>query len=348
MMKTEEGIQTRLGDGSLLRLTRSEMRADIEAGIEAAVKRAHVPPLTVDEADHLLDICASRARFSSVDLGSEVVLSIDGTGGQLVAGRQGDLLTFEQYLGADIVELYHMDYSFKAVKTVLPFERQTLKNAQQALTVPVQYGAMPDLGRYSRPDGPVANWSELLPLGRIAEARAAQEEAAEMAAHDIAFVAEGVWEAGADAHRPGHVGRGRRRRPAGRAHRHPGDPRPLPRHGHRDGHGERDGPRHARRAGVAGRPARRPLAAPAGQAGRGGGRHRVRTRRQRQLDEVAALEPGPHADAVQAVLRGVATIPVHMNVGMGVGGVPMAVRAPVDAVSRAARACVDILKVDGL
>ena len=41
-------------------------------------------------------------------------------------------------------------------------------------------------------------------------------------------------------------------------------------------------------------------------------------------------------------------IPVHMNVGMGVGGVPMAVRAPVDAVSRAARACVDILKVDGL
>ena len=109
-----------------------------------------------------------------------------------------DLLTFEQYLGADIVELYHMDYSFKAVKTVLPFERQSLKNAQQALTVPLQYGAMPDLGRYSRPDGPVANWSELLPLGRITEARAAQEEAAEMAAHDITFVAEGVWEAGAD------------------------------------------------------------------------------------------------------------------------------------------------------
>ena len=86
-------------------LTRSEMRADIEAGMEAAVKRAHVPPLTADEVDHLLDICASRARFSSVDLGDEVVLSIDGTGGQLVAGRQGDLLAFEQYLGADIVEL---------------------------------------------------------------------------------------------------------------------------------------------------------------------------------------------------------------------------------------------------
>jgi dimethylamine--corrinoid protein Co-methyltransferase len=43
-----------------------------------------------------------------------------------------------------------------------------------------------------------------------------------------------------------------------------------------------------------------------------------------------------------------ATIPIHMNVGMGVGGVPMAVRAPVDAVSRVARACVEILHLDGL
>lgn len=43
-----------------------------------------------------------------------------------------------------------------------------------------------------------------------------------------------------------------------------------------------------------------------------------------------------------------ATIPIHMNVGMGVGGVPMVVRPPVDAVSRVARACVDILRLDGL
>jgi hypothetical protein len=37
-----------------------------------------------------------------------------------------------------------------------------------------------------------------------------------------------------------------------------------------------------------------------------------------------------------------------MNVGMGVGGVPMAYYGPVDAVSRASRACVDILHLDGL
>jgi len=43
-----------------------------------------------------------------------------------------------------------------------------------------------------------------------------------------------------------------------------------------------------------------------------------------------------------------AEIPVHLNVGMGVGGIPMHAFAPVDAVSRASRACVDILRLDGL
>ena len=346
-MTTEERIPTRLGDGSLLMQTRSEMRADIEAGVAAAVKRAHVPPLTADEADHLLDICASRARFSSVDLGDEVVLSIDGTGGQLVAGRQGDLLAFEQYLGADIVELYHMDYSFKAVKTVLPFERQTLKNAQQALTVPVQYGAMPDLGRYSQPDGPIANWSELLPLGRIAEARAAQEEAAEMAAHDIAFVAEGVWEAGADAidlDTSGAAGDAdllaalnatraiRERCPDMGIEMGMASEMVLGMHGELEWQG-------VRLAGLW--PHQQVKLAEAAGATVFGPAVNVNTTKSLPWNLARTLTLcKPCCEESQ--------IPVHMNVGMGVGGVPMAVRAPVDAVSRAARACVDILKVDGL
>ena len=43
-----------------------------------------------------------------------------------------------------------------------------------------------------------------------------------------------------------------------------------------------------------------------------------------------------------------AEIPIHPNVGMGVGGVPMSPYPPADAVSRVSRALVDILKVDGL
>jgi dimethylamine---corrinoid protein Co-methyltransferase len=346
-MTMEQRIPTRLGDGSPTALTRSEMRADIEAGTEAAVKRAHVAPLTADDTEHLLDICASRARFSSVDVGSEVVLSIDGTGGQLIGSRQCDLQTFEQYLGADVVELYHMDYSFKAVKTVLPFEQQTLKNAQQALTVPVQYGAMPDLGRYSQPDGPIPNWSELLPDGRLVEARAAQEEASALASRDISYVAEGMWKAGADAidlDTSGAAGDAdfkaaldatreiRRRCPDLGIEMGMASEMVLGMHGELEWEG-------VRLAGLWPHQQMR-LAAAAGATVFGPA---VNVNSSKSL-------PWNLARALTLVkpCSAEATIPIHMNVGMGVGGVPMAVRAPVDAVSRAARACVEILHLDGL
>ena len=41
-------------------------------------------------------------------------------------------------------------------------------------------------------------------------------------------------------------------------------------------------------------------------------------------------------------------VPVHLNGGMGVGGVPMHVLPPGDATSRASRAAVDLLQLDGL
>ncbi|MBW8003921.1 MAG: hypothetical protein FVQ80_18315, partial [Planctomycetes bacterium] len=48
----------------------------------------------------------------------------------------------------------------------------------------------------------------------------------------------------------------------------------------------------------------------------------------------------------EAVL--VANIPVHVNVGMGVGGVPMMESPPVDSVTRVSKALVQIGKIDGL
>lgn len=340
-------IRTRAGDGSALALTRHQMRADIEAGVEAAVARARVPPLAADEIDHLLDICASPARFSSVDVGDEVVLSIDGTGGQLIGTRLNDLQTFEQHLGADIVELYHMDYSYKAVKTVLPFEQQTLRNAQQALTVPLQYGAMPDLGRYSRPDGPAANWSELLPLGRVSEAREAQEEAAALAAADIVAAADALWEAGADAldlDTAGAAGDAdllaaltaariiRRRYPDCGIELGMAGELVLGMHGELEWDG-------VRLAGLW--PRDQLLLATSAGATVFGPAVNVNTGRSLPWNIARALT------LVKPCMQ-VTTIPVHMNVGMGVGGVPMALRPPLDAVSRVARACVDILRLDGL
>jgi dimethylamine--corrinoid protein Co-methyltransferase len=206
---------------------------------------------------------------------------------------------------------------------------------------------MPDLGRYSRPDGPVANWSELLPLGRIAEARAAQEEAAAMAAHDIAHVAEGMWEAGADAidlDTAGAAGDAdllaalnatraiRERCPGMGIEMGMASEMVFGMHGELEWEG-------VRLAGL--RPHQQVKLAAAAGATVFGPAVNVNSTKSLPWNLARALtlvkpccEQSP--------------IPVHMNVGMGVGGVPMAVRAPVDAVSRAARACVDILKVDGL
>ena len=187
-----------MGDGALVEMTRSEIRADIEAGAQDGARRAKVPPLSQDELDHLLDIYASLARFTGVDIGSEVVLSFDGSGMKTIASRRQDLEIYEQWFGADTIELHHIDYSFKPVKAIAPFEAQEMHDVLLRTVAPVQYGAQPNLGLYSKPDGPCENWSELLPETRIAEARAAQEEALPLAVKDMVYVAEQMWEAGAD------------------------------------------------------------------------------------------------------------------------------------------------------
>jgi dimethylamine--corrinoid protein Co-methyltransferase len=194
----ETTIMTRMGDGSLVEMTRGELRAELEAGVEVAVKRAKVPPLSEDELAHLLDIYASSARFSAVDIGDEVVLSVDGVNAGSFLSTQQDLQVYEQDFCLDIIEVAHSDYSYKAVKAILPSQAQVVRDAQLLLTVPLNYGAMPNLGLYSQPDGPVPNWSELLPLGRIDEARQSQEDAVEYAVRDMVAAGEAMWEAGAD------------------------------------------------------------------------------------------------------------------------------------------------------
>ena len=155
----EPHVLARRGDGSLFETTRSQIKADLAAGTQAAATRGKMPPLADDELDHLLDIFASSARFTGVDIGDEVVLSKDGSGTPQLGSRIDALYACEQVLAHDTVELFHIDYSYKAVKTVVPFEQQAMKEAQERLTVPVHYGAQPDLGRYSTPDGPCGNWS---------------------------------------------------------------------------------------------------------------------------------------------------------------------------------------------
>ena len=342
----ESKLPTRMGDGSLVQMTRSEIRADLEAATALAAKRAKCDPLEQDELDHLLDIYASPARFTSVDIGEEVVLSNDGTGTKYIGSVGADLQIYEQIVGVDMVELWQIDYSYKAVKPNISHEQQWMKIAQMLLTNPVQYGAMSDLGRYSQPDGPIPNWSELLPLGRIDEARQAQVAAKEMLVEDMVFVSDHMAEAGADGIDFDTTGAAgdcdflasltacRKLR-----EKHPwlgieigmAGEFVLGMHGQVEFDGERlagmwpkDQVRMAQQAGAS-------IYGPA---------ININTGKSTAWNVARAITFIKPAMAV-------AEIPVHVNVGMGVGGVPTCNYPPVDATSRASKAFVEILKVDG-
>ncbi len=340
-------IPTRLGDGSLVELTPADIEADLLAGCEAAVKRAKVEPLTEDDLAHLLDIFTSPARFSSVDYGDEVVLSFDGSGNSDLNAPILEQLVYQNHHGADMIELWHQDYSYKAVRTVLSFQTQVMKEAQLQTVIPLNYGAMPDLGRYSMPDGPAPNWSELLPLGRYDEARAAQLEAVEHLEKDMWAVIEAMVAAGVD---------GIDFDTAGAA----GDADLLATL--RTARKLRDTWPH--------------IGVEIGQAsemvlGMHGQLEYEETRlagqwplgQLRVCEAAGATIFGPavnvnttkslpwntaRACALIKPVGAAATIPVHPNVGMGVGGVPMSPYPPADATSRASRALVDICHVDGL
>ena len=212
---------------------------------------------------------------------------------------------------------------------------------------PLQYGVMPNLGLYSKPDGPCDNWNELLPLGRIAEARAAQEEAVEMAVLDMVHLADSQYQAGADAIDWDTTGAS-------------GDPEFLA----------------ALRATAIIRAKYPDLGVQLGMAGEfvlgmhgelayEGVRLAGLWPREQLLlaQQAGATMFGPvvnvntgkscawnvaRAIAIVKPCMEVATIPVHMNAGMGVGAVPMFVHPPGDAVCRAARSFVDVLRLDGL
>jgi dimethylamine--corrinoid protein Co-methyltransferase len=343
----EDRIVTRMGDGARVEMTPAEIRADIEDGVAAAVKRAKVPALAADEIDHLVEIFASRARFSSVDLGDEIVLSSDATCNIDVGALQEQLLVYQDSLGSDILELATWDYSYKAVKTIVSSESLAMKAAQLSTVAPLQYGAMPDLGRYSRPDGPVANWSELLPLGRIDEARAAQEEAVELAVDDMVYCADHLWAAGADGLDFDTAGASgdadllatlrtvetlRGRYPDIGLQVGMAAEMVLGMHGELDYKGKRLAGMWPRAQMEVLQEAGATLFGPA-----------VNTNTTKSV----AWNTARSCTLIKPCMAD-ATIAVHPNVGMGVCGVPMSPFPPHDAVSRAARAMVDLLKPDGL
>ena len=345
-------VRTRMGDGTLVELSEGELKRDLEEGAEDAADRGGIPTLPEDELSYLFDIFKAPYKFISVQPGNEVVLTYDGIIIKLArvgvtTSRAQTLQVYEKTLGADTIEYGGIDYTFKALKNVMPYEQGDLEQILFTTTVPLFYGAMPNLGAYTQPDGPFPNPLDLLPKGKIAEARATLEGMVEAAVSDIVSVGSLVYESGVDGINIDTAGA-------------VGDAdflaslrateilkKKYPKMGVEMGmagefvlgmHGELtyDG---VRLAGLY--PHKQvELAAKAGVTIFGPAINTNTTKS-------CAWNVARAATYVKACVQN-AKIAVHANVGMGVGGVPSLDQPPIDAVSRASTAMVEVGKADGL
>jgi len=351
-------ILTRMGDGERVTMSVSQVKEDLEAGTRDAADRGKIPELTAAELEQLLEIFQDQNRIVGVSPGEEVVLTHDiGTlrlmGDQANSGvgiplsRMQGILIHERAFAADTMELGHIDYSFKPIKPVISMEMQEYELASLVTIVPLFYGAMPNLGTYFRPDGPFGNPSDLLPQGKIREAREAQEGAAEHAARDMFYISNKLYSVGCDGINFDTTAAA----------------------GDADFYATLNAVAEIKKAMPS-------LTVEVGMAGEfilgihselffnGERLAGMYPHRQVKMAEAAGADifgpvvntntsksmPWNLARAVTFVKHTVevSNIPIHANVGMGVGGVPVFETPPIDCVTRTSKAMVQIAKVDGL
>ena len=257
------------------------------------------------------------------------------------------LQILERALGADSFELAHIDYSFKPVKPIVVFEKPIMEQAVLITIAPLLYGAMPNLGLYSQPDGPCTNPADLLPKGKIAEARESYEQAIEYATNDMVYVGSAMYEAGADGINFDTTAAAgdaeflatlqaieilRRKYPDMGIQMGMAAEFVLGMHGQVSYDGVRlaglyphDQVKLAKKAGVS-------IFGPA--------------------INIVTNESLPwniaRSVTYTKACSEVSEIPVHACLGMGVGGVPLTLTQPLDALSRASKAHVEICRLDGL
>jgi dimethylamine--corrinoid protein Co-methyltransferase len=341
-------------------VTRSseEIKEDIIAATQEAAKHAGVPELTADEIEQLLDILAEQSRAVSVAFGREVIVTDDGCSMSFYSGQDGggvgvpmsrlqSVLTYERACAADTTSMGHSDYSYKPVKPIINFEMNEYYTASMMTTAPFLYGAQPNMGLYFQPDGPHENPADLLPQGKIKEAQEVQEAAAEQLRDDLVFVGKKLDSVGCE---------GLNFDTSGSA-------------GDADYWAALQAVSDLRKVAPN-------LPIIMGGAGEFVlGMHGEMTFDDKRLAGMYPHEQARVAQAAGASIYGVAVgtntnksvawnisraltfvkeavtavdIPVHANVGMGVGGVPMMEAPPIDSVTRASKALVQIGGLDGL
>lgn len=351
-------IPIRMGDGELVHMEREAVKADIQAGTREAADNAEIPELTPEEQETLLEILAEPSRAVSVRPGEEVIVTDDGCSMSFYSGqdsggvgvpmsRMQSILTYERACAADTTSMGHSDYSFKPVKPIINNEMNEYYTISQMTTAPFLYGAQPNMGLYFQPDGPHRNPADLLPLGEIKAAQEVQEAAAAQLREDLVYVGTRLNSMGCEGINLDTAGS------AGDADllaalEAIGDLRKeapdmpvilggsgefvLGMHGEITFQGEQLAGMYPHRQ------ARIAEAAGVSIFGVAVGT---------STNESLAWNTARTVTFVKAAVAAV-NIPVHVNVGMGVGGVPMMEAPPIDSVTRASKSLVQIGKADGL
>jgi dimethylamine--corrinoid protein Co-methyltransferase len=314
--------------------------------------------LTGSDFDQLFEIFAEPGRIVSVPPGNELIVTDDGIGENLHASEADGgagipmsnlscLLTYERGFAADTAGSGNEDYSFKPVKAIIDGEMMNYFTSSLSMTIPLIYGAQPNLGLYFQPDGPYPNPAELMPLGKIDEARKAQEEAAEALKEDMIFVGKRMYEMGCE---------GLNFDTAGSS-------------GDADLYATLEAVRELKKSCpdmplIVGMASEFVLGMHGKMSFDGQQLAGMFPNKQVKIVEAAGADifgpavnvntsrsvPWNLSKAVTFVKNTVeeASIPVHPNVGMGVCGIPMMVETPIDCVTRASKALRMIGNADGL
>jgi dimethylamine---corrinoid protein Co-methyltransferase len=350
-------VWTRMGDGQAVVMTSDELRKDIIEATEDAADKGSIPILEDNEIEKMMEIFTAPWRVIGVEPGHEVPLTKDETactlvssqlssGSHLPISREAAVEIFERVFAFDTMELGWIDYSFKQAKPMVSLDQVSIERLLATTVFPILYGAMPNMGLYYTPDGPFTNPADLLGMMKVEEARAEQMKASELCQEDMIFVCKRMAEIGADGidfDTTASAGDAdflavlntveelKKTTNLGIEVGMSGE-FILGMHGEVEYKGTK----------LAGLWPHQQLKV-VEQAGADMFGPVVNTK----TNKSAAWNVARAVTFVKEVCKQ-STIPVHANVGMGVGGTPMFETPPVDALSRASVAMVEIAKVDGL
>lgn len=340
-----------------MKMTKEQIKGDIEDGMKEAAQKAHVAELSGDEIDQITEIMTEPTLTVGLEPGKEIVLTTDGSYEKYSTSSTGysgvpmskeqAVWTAERVLGFDTMDLGTADYSIKPVKPIALHDAVELENCQLLSTVPMLYGAMPNLGVYYQTLG--GKWMspvDLLKQGKIDAAKKTQENAAEDLTTDICYVARIMYQAGADGFNLDTTGA------AG------------------------DAEFYATLKAVESVTKETGMPIEVGMAGEMiQGMHLELTYKGRRLAGLWPHEQGKLVAEAGASIFGPCVntrigksfawnvgysvvlvkkcseevpIPIHVNMGMGVCGIPMVETVPVECASRAAKAMIEIADVDGI